>query len=209
MSISSSSNAVVGLRDANSIIQNMKIYTKTGDLGMTGLYGGQRVSKADAVIQCIGEVDELNAASGWVVTAASGKLAAQLTAIQGELFVVGAQLASPANPPAHLPKLDSSSISRLETEIDDAETILPELRNFILPGGVEAAARLHLARAICRRAERAIADNLPMRPTMPLVLMYLNRLSDWLFVQARLKNQMAGASEVRWTPNKENSKSEA
>jgi cob(I)alamin adenosyltransferase len=178
----------------------MKIYTKSGDLGMTGLYGGQRVSKSDAAIQCIGEVDELNAAIGWAVTAAGGKLAAQLTSIQGELFVVGAQLACPANPPPHLPKLEISSVSRLEAEIDEAETHLPELKNFILPGGAEAGGRLHLARAICRRAERTIADNLPLRPTMPLVLIYLNRVSDWLFVQARLANQIAGVAEVRWIP---------
>jgi cob(I)alamin adenosyltransferase len=177
----------------------MKIYTKTGDDGSTGLIGSQRVSKADPRIECIGAVDELNAAIGWVAVLAQGESAAKLRNVQNELFVIGAQLAWPdAHPPAHLPTLEESSIGRLEMEIDAATAELEPLRNFILPGGSELSARLHLARAICRRAERAAVGFSHDRPVPAVAITYLNRLSDWLFVQARWANYRAGVGDVPW-----------
>jgi cob(I)alamin adenosyltransferase len=177
----------------------MKIYTKTGDDGSTGLIGGRRVSKSDARIECVGEIDELNAVVGWAAVAADGPLAAKLRIVQNELFVIGSQLASPdSEPPAHLPVLEESSIGRLEMEIDAATAKLQPLRNFILPGGGEASARLHLARAVCRRAERAVVGFSRDRPVPAAAITYLNRLSDWLFVEARWANYRAGVGDVPW-----------
>jgi len=179
----------------------MKIYTKTGDDGSTGLLGGQRVSKSDPRVDCVGEIDELNAAIGWAAVAADAELATKLRAIQGELFVIGSLLACPdAQPPAHLPTLEESSISRLEMEIDAVMGELSPLRNFILPGGVESSARLHLARSVCRRAERAVVGFSRDRPALITIITYLNRLSDWLFVHARRENQRAGVADVPWIP---------
>ncbi len=177
----------------------MKIYTKAGDDGSTGLIGGQRVSKADPRIECIGMVDELNAAVGWAAVPADDEIAAKLRAVQNELFVIGSQLAWPdAHPPAHLPALEESSIGRLEMEIDAATAALEPLRNFILPGGCETSARLHIARAVCRRAERIVVGFSHDRPVPNAAMTYLNRLSDWLFVQARFANRSAGAEDVLW-----------
>jgi cob(I)alamin adenosyltransferase len=176
----------------------MKIYTKAGDDGSTGLIGGVRVSKSDPRVDCVGVIDELNAALGWCAVA-SNALAALIHAAQNDLFIVGSQLACPDDPPpAHIPPLEESSIGRLEMEIDAATAQLAPLRNFILPGGCEASARLHLARAICRRAERAVVSFSHDRPVMPLIITYLNRLSDWLFVQARLANRQAGVKDILW-----------
>jgi cob(I)alamin adenosyltransferase len=176
----------------------MKIYTKTGDNGSTGLIGGKRVSKSDGRIECFGSVDELNAAIGWVNVTAAGDLAGKLRAIQNELFVIGAQLARPE--PADDPKLPESSIARLESEIDAAQSKLAPLKNFILPGGCESSARLHLARTICRRTERMLVKFSQERPAPPVAITYLNRLSDWLFVQARLANQQIGVEDIPWIP---------
>ena len=180
----------------------MKIYTKAGDDGSTGLIGGQRVPKSDVRIECVGAVDELNAAIGWAAVSAAEleeNLAAQLRAVQNELFVIGSQLACPDDqPPAHLPSLEESSIGRLEMEIDSATEQLPPLRNFILPGGGETSARLHVARAVCRRAERTLVAFSHDRPVPPTILTYLNRLGDWLFVQARLANLRAGIDDIEW-----------
>ncbi|HEX4056455.1 MAG TPA: cob(I)yrinic acid a,c-diamide adenosyltransferase [Tepidisphaeraceae bacterium] len=177
----------------------MKIYTKAGDDGSTGLIGGQRVSKTDPRIECIGVVDELNAAVGWAAVSAEDELAAKLRAVQNELFVIGSQLAWPdAHPPAHLPALEESSIGRLEMEIDTTTAALEPLRNFILPGGSETSARLHMARAVCRRAERVTVGFSQDRPVPNAVLTYVNRLSDWLFVQARWANKCAGVEDVLW-----------
>ncbi len=181
----------------------MKIYTRTGDDGTTGLIGGQRVGKDDAHIECVGEMDELNAAIGWCAGVADGELAGQLRRVQGELFTLGAQLAVANGSGAMaLPKLDASAVRRLESEIDLASARLPELQNFILPGGAEPAARLHLARTICRRAERQLVKLLSDHPAMPLTAGYLNRLSDWLFVQGRLANVLAGQGEIIWNPRR-------
>ena len=187
----------------------MKIYTRTGDDGTTGLLGGRRVRKSDLPIDCYGTVDELNAAVG--ITAVAGvappALAPKLKAVQNDLFVLGSHLASPADesraPGVHLPPLDESMAARLESEIDEAEAALPPLRQFILPGGAEASARLHLARTICRRAERLVVALAEQQPVAPVIVRYLNRLSDWLFVQARWCNVQQGVEDVPWdTPGK-------
>src|SRR5262245_8567886 len=181
----------------------MKIYTKTGDDGTTGLVGGQRVSKSDARIECYGTVDELNAAVGLAAAAAIDEIRERLLGVQHELFIIGALLATPEGRPpksVDLPELQQSAIDRLERQIDSAEAELPVLRNFILPGGCESSARLHLARTICRRGERllvALTQSVGAGLD-PILLKYLNRLSDWLFVQARLANLRAGVSDIPW-----------
>jgi cob(I)alamin adenosyltransferase len=180
----------------------MKIYTKTGDDGTTGLIGGRRVHKSDARIECIGAVDELNAAIGLAAVTASAPGGDRLRAVQNELFAIGSHLAVPEATavPAYLPAIDEAMVARLEMEIDSAEMQLPALKNFILPGGGESAARLHLARTICRRAERDLSAFAEDRPVPPVILTYLNRLSDWLFVQARLENQISGIADIPWNP---------
>lgn len=182
----------------------MKIYTRTGDDGSTGLIGGRRVRKSDARLDLYGTVDELNAALGLAALSGEPDLATKLRTVQGELFVIGSHLATPegaaARHTASLPTLDDAASARLETEIDAAEADLPPLRNFILPGGTEAAARLHLARAVCRRAERLLVAFAEQAPVPQPILTYLNRLSDWLFVQARWSNRRAGVEDVPWKP---------
>jgi cob(I)alamin adenosyltransferase len=182
----------------------MKIYTKTGDDGTTGLLGGSRVRKSEQRIDCYGNVDELNAFVGWAtVAAASGEkeLLEALRAVQADLFVIGSHLAvaDGTPPPSSLPTLDESIIARLEMQIDAAVAQLPALRTFVLPGGSELASRLHIARTICRRAERRLVQFAADRPVSPTILTYLNRLSDWLFVQARHANQQSGVADIPWT----------
>jgi cob(I)alamin adenosyltransferase len=181
----------------------MKIYTRTGDRGMTGLIGGSRVNKSDPRIECFGEIDELNAAIGMVepvLTKEQIILAEALRAVQNELFILGSQIAVPHPTPTAgaLPELDETMINRLEMQIDAAEAELPPLKQFILPGGGESGARLHFARTVCRRAERQLVRFSHDRPIPSLSLIYLNRLSDWLFVQARWANHRAGIADVPW-----------
>ncbi len=178
----------------------MKIYTKTGDDGTTGLIGGDRVRKCDRRIECYGTVDELNASLGLAAVVADADLIDPLRQIQNDLFVIGSHLATPDESEyrASLPALDDEMIHKLEMQIDTAESQLPELRHFILPGGGELAARLHLSRTICRRAERLLVDFALDRPVPAMILTYLNRLSDWLFVQARAANARAGIVDVPW-----------
>jgi cob(I)alamin adenosyltransferase len=177
----------------------MKIYTRTGDDGTTGLFGGQRVRKCDPRLECYGTVDELNAAIGLADVVSPEIVKDKLRAIQNELFVIGAHLATPETGKTDsLPTLDDSVIARLEMQIDSAEMDLQPLRQFILPGGSEAGARLHLARTICRRAERLLVDFSLDRPVPAMLLTYLNRLSDWLFVYSRWVNYKAGVSDVLW-----------
>jgi cob(I)alamin adenosyltransferase len=178
----------------------MKIYTKTGDDGTTGLIGGSRVAKSDPRIDCYGSVDELNAVIGLAAVASEPALLEQLRRIQAELFVIGSHLATPegSRHVASLPALEEQSIRRLEAEIDVAEAALSPLRNFILPGGSELAARLHVARTICRRAERVVVGYASGHPLQGRIVGYLNRLSDWLFVQARAANRSAGVDDVPW-----------
>jgi cob(I)alamin adenosyltransferase len=172
----------------------MKIYTRSGDDGSTGLFGGQRVAKNDLRLECCGTIDELNAALGWA--AASGVVDA-LRRVQNELFVIGAQLASPKLSPSIAP-LQPASVERLEHEIDAAEKDLSPLREFILPGGSEGAARLHMVRAICRRAERLLVALSAQHPIDAVLLQYVNRLSDWLFVQARWLNKQQQVADIPW-----------
>jgi len=178
----------------------MKIYTKTGDDGSTSLLGGPRVSKNDPRIDCYGNVDELNASIGWasvVTVTETGKL---LRVIQNELLIIGSLLAvaDGTTAPASVTPLEDAAISRLEMEIDAATALLPPLRNFLLPGGSEASARLHIARTVCRRAERRLVEFSHDRPVAPVILTYLNRLSDWLFVYARLANKNSGIDDILW-----------
>lgn len=178
----------------------MKIYTRAGDGGETGLYGGTRVPKDAIRVQTFGTVDEMNAALGVALTLIEDdEVAAVLKRIQGELFEVGADLATPAERGSTVPRLGSSATTQLEAEIDRFETELSPLRNFILPGGSPGGASLHLARVVCRRAERHLVTLAFSEDVNPEVSRYLNRLSDHLFTLARLVNHRAGRTETEWT----------
>ena len=179
----------------------MKIYTKTGDAGETSLFDNTRVSKADPRVDAYGEVDELNACLGAARAAGlDDDLRDSIAEIQKELFAVGARLADPSSRIAgRVTKaaVTDADIARLEQTIDRLETELPPLRRFILPGGSPAGALLHLGRTICRRAERRVVA-LGRDAVEPIVVVYLNRLSDLLFVMARASNHRAGVPETEW-----------
>jgi len=170
-------------RDRNEPVRLTSIYTGGGDTGETSLGDGSRVSKLDPRIAALGDVDELNSVLGWC--------AAGLDRIQNELFDLGADLSVPGGDRL---RIEQSYIDRLEAEIDDANSRLEPLKSFVLPGGTETAARLYVARAVCRRAERAV---LAVDDANPLAAVYLNRLSDLLFVLARAAN---GGDEPLWRP---------
>jgi cob(I)alamin adenosyltransferase len=180
----------------------LKIYTRTGDRGETSLFDGRRVSKDDLRVAAYGEVDELNAFLGRAAAEVSrAEVQELLREIQSDLFAVGGQLANPLQrSPKKVEKsaLDAGRIERLERAIDLLEEALPPLKRFILPGGSPGGALLHVARAICRRAERTVVSLDRQEPVNPLILSYLNRLSDYLFVAARAENERAGAREVEW-----------
>ena len=180
----------------------MKIYTKSGDSGETGLFGGQRVPKDDPRIEAYGTVDEVNAVLGLALARCQDPdLRALIERVQAELFGVGADLATPADvDSAYVRRVDETSIERLETEIDAWEESLPPLKNFILPGGSEVGAILHIARTVCRRAERSVVKLSEQAAINPNIQRYLNRLSDWLFTLARLVNQHNGMTETPWQP---------
>jgi cob(I)alamin adenosyltransferase len=181
----------------------VKIYTKSGDRGETGLFGGGRVRKCDARVEAYGEVDEACAALGAARTAlGDDPLGAELARLQDELFCVGAELATPHDAKARsaVPPIEPAWAARLEEGIDRMDAELPPLRQFVLPGGAPGAAMLHLARAVCRRAERRVVALAGEAEVDPAVLVYLNRLSDWLFVAARLANLRAGRAELHWDP---------
>jgi cob(I)alamin adenosyltransferase len=173
----------------------MKIYTKTGDDGTTGLIGGGRVRKSDHRLDAYGTIDELNAHLGLAAAVVDGPLREPLHRVMDELFVVGSHLAAPVDKRASLPALPLAMAERLEAEVDGAEATVAPLDQFILPGGSELAARLHVARTVCRRAERLLVE---LPDTEPALLAYVNRLSDWLFVQARAANGRAGVADVPW-----------
>ena len=185
--------------------QNVKIYTRTGDAGDTGLFDGTRVLKSDPRVGSYGDVDELNAWLGLVRTeAAAGTPDAQivemLAQIQRDLFGLGARLADPARKIADRvtkAAVTDEDISRLEGWIDLLESELPPLRRFILAGGSRTGAALHVARTICRRAERSVVG-LGADAVEPVLIVYMNRLSDLLFVMARAANRRAGAAETEW-----------
>ena len=179
----------------------MKIYTKTGDAGETSLFDNSRVSKADASVDAYGDVDELNATLGVARAAEStDDLAGALETIQRDLFALGARLADPATRIAgRVSKVavTEADVERLERPIDRLESELDPLRKFILPGGALPGALLHMARTICRRAERRVVG-LGADAVEPIVIVYLNRLSDLLFVMARAANHRAGVAETEW-----------
>jgi len=178
----------------------VKLYTRTGDAGETSLFDGTRAPKSDPRVDAYGEVDELNA---WLGLARASSIApdlvAELVHLQRDLFALGAQLADPADKiAARVTKatLADEDVARLEELIDRMETELPPLRRFILAGGAPAGAALHVARTVCRRAERRIVALDP--PVDPVLLRYVNRLSDLLFVLARVANHRAGVAEIEW-----------
>jgi cob(I)alamin adenosyltransferase len=178
-----------------------RIYTRAGDRGETSLGDGSRVPKLDCRIGAFGAVDELNSALGVVLTVAELPVAlrAPLERIQNELFDVGADLSVPFGITDRL-RVEQAAIDRLEALCDELNAALPDLKSFVLPGGTEAAARLHVARAICRRAERDALVAEGETGVNPLVLAYLNRLSDLLFIAARAANAAAGRDEPLWKP---------
>lgn len=180
----------------------MKIYTKSGDSGETGLFGGQRVPKYDPRIEAYGTVDEANAVLGLAAARCQDlELRALIERVQAELFGVGADLATPADADSgYVMRVGQANIERLEAEIDVWEESLPPLKNFILPGGSEVGAILHIARTVCRRSERAVVELSEQATINPNIQRYLNRLSDWLFVLARLVNQRRGVTETSWQP---------
>jgi len=179
----------------------VKIYTKTGDSGETSLFDNSRVSKADPRVDAYGEVDEVNACLGAALAAGvDADITAVLTAIQQDLFAVGARLADPSSRIAD--RVTKAAVTAQQTEmlegtIDRLESELPPLRRFILPGGSPAGSLLHLARTVCRRAERRVVG-LGTDAIEPGVVIYLNRLSDLLFVMARAVNHRAGVPEIEW-----------
>ena len=182
-----------------------KIYTRTGDGGTTGLVDGSRRAKHDLRLEAIGEVDELNSMVGFAALALEAQRAAALQRIQNDLFDLGADLATPLGdvggadfaPSEMVLRVVSSQPARLEMEIDALNAGLPPLTSFILPGGSEGAARVHLARAVARRAERAATALAAAEPVNPSALAYLNRLSDYFFVLARAIN---AGNDPLWVP---------
>ena len=182
----------------------MKIYTKTGDQGQTSLYGGKRLSKGDLRIESYGTVDELNSQLGMVLALmrnhpAMEDAGEQLVSIQSRLFDLGTHLAAePGKKNLILPELNESHIELLEKQIDTWNETLPELKNFILPGGNPAAAQAHVARTVCRRAERSVVRLAESEDIKPELIRYLNRLSDYLFVLARFLNHTSGNAEIVW-----------
>lgn len=179
----------------------MKIYTKTGDAGETGLFGGARVSKASLRVAAYGDVDELNSAIGWARVAVSdADVDALLNRIQNDLFEVGAELGSTADrkEKGGLPLIEEAQVQTLEQAIDEYEEGPPALQSFVLPGGTEGAARFHLARCICRRAERGVVALGAQETVRGELLRYLNRLSDLMFTLARYVNHAAGVEDIPW-----------
>ena len=180
----------------------LKIYTKTGDRGETSLLGGVRVPKDHVRVAAYGDVDELSAALGTVRSRAGDEgLGRLLAGIQRDLFAIGAQLADPAHRVASRrakAAVTAAHVRRLERAIDVREARLPPLRAFVLPGGTDAAALLHLARAVCRRAERSVVRLAREADVDPRIVVYLNRLSDLLFVLARAEVRRSGGTEDRW-----------
>ena len=182
-----------------------RIYTKTGDEGVTGLGGGQRVPKDSQRVETYGTVDELNSQIGVALaTGLCDRLAAELPQIQNELFDLGSDLATPAVSQARhpVPTVEPRHIEKLERLIDELNEVVGPLANFLLPGGSPGASHLHVARTICRRAERAATTLAREEEIGPTVIPYLNRLSDALFVMARFENHERSVNEPLWEPRR-------
>lgn len=180
-----------------------KIYTRRGDSGETALFGGGRTRKDDPRVEAYGTVDELNAAIGAATVQVTGAAtAARLELLQSDLFAIGAHLAAPpprgGRPAPVLPELPAGRAADMESWIDEAAEATAPLRNFVLPGGSAGASGLHLARAICRRAERRAVTLAAESAVDPAIIRHLNRLSDYLFAAARLENLDAGQEDVEW-----------
>jgi cob(I)alamin adenosyltransferase len=180
----------------------VKIYTKTGDDGTTSLFSGGRVPKHHLRVESYGTIDELNSTLGLArALQPSAGTDAYLTRVQHQLFNLGADLATPLDAPtSYVTRMDAAAITWLEESIDRMTAELPPLTAFILPGGSSAAAALHIARTVCRRAERVITLLSEQAALNDHVLPYVNRLSDFLFTLARWENQQAGVEDVRWSP---------
>jgi cob(I)alamin adenosyltransferase len=180
----------------------MKIYTKTGDQGTTSLFGGKRVSKADLRIETYGTIDELNSWLGVIRDQeVNAKRSEPLIAIQDRLFTIGSILATePGNTKVKIPFLSESDIEFLEKEIDAMEAALEPMRFFVLPGGHQSVSFCHVARTVCRRAERLTIALNAVEAVAPLVIKYLNRLSDYLFVLSRKMTAELGSLETPWKP---------
>lgn len=185
-----------------------KIYTRTGDDGSTGLVGGERVRKDHPRVTAYGDIDELNAVLGWARTLCEKlprpTLLSKLTLIQNELFDLGAELATPAGTTweGRL-VMTAAQSTRLEQWIDELTGGIPELRSFVVPGGTELNSILHMARTVCRRAERSIISLMQSEPVSTELQTYVNRLSDLLFAMARHESSISGASEYLWVPGKD------
>jgi cob(I)alamin adenosyltransferase len=182
-------------RERDEPVRLTRIYTRGGDAGETSLGDGSRVSKLDPLVRAYGAVDELNSVVGWAQVAAQDE---RLVRIENELFDLGADLSVPFQEGDGKLRVTQKLIDRLEQDCDEANAPLPELRSFVLPGGSEAGARLHVARAAARHAEREVLAAARERPLNPLAAVYLNRLSDLLFILARAANQAGG--EPLWRP---------
>jgi cob(I)alamin adenosyltransferase len=191
----------VAARKRDEPVRLTRIYTGGGDRGETSLGDGSRVSKLDCRIGAFGTVDELNAAIGAALAGdLPGDFASVLGRVQNELFDVGADLSVPYGVGEGRLRITDERIAGLERDCDRFNADLPELKSFVLPGGTEAAARLHVARTVCRRAEREALATSHEVEINPLVLIYLNRLSDLLFILARAANAAAGRDEPLWRP---------
>ncbi len=181
----------------------MKIYTKKGDKGTTSLFGGQTVEKNSSRISAYGTVDELNSVIGVALSFPHSERTNELLReIQHQLFVLGADLATPFSKKVRIDRISDSEVEYLEKNIDALEVGLPPLKSFILPGGTQSASNLHFARTVCRRAERITVSCADEEYVAPEAIKYLNRLSDFLFVLARYENHASGTEETPWIPKK-------
>ncbi len=180
-----------------------RIYTKTGDEGETSLFGGRRLPKSHIRIDAYGTVDELNSYLGLVRDySEEDTTRAVIKGIQGRLFTIGSNLASDPDKKMEVPDIKPEDISLLEEEMDRMDESLPELKNFILPGGHPAVSYCHVARCVCRRAERLVVALAQQEKVEPVIIQYLNRLSDYLFILARQIAHLRGVEEVHWAPRK-------
>jgi len=180
-----------------------KIYTKTGDDGTTGLFGGARLPKDHIRIEAYGTIDELNSVIGWLMSTLSPpSVNSFLENIQSRLFTIGSNLASDPDKEMITPDLLEEDITSIEKAIDQMQEGLPPLKHFILPGGSPSVSAAHLARTVCRRAERRCVALHHNSAVEPIILLYLNRLSDYFFVLARWLGLQDGIEEIKWTPRK-------